>query len=46
MDFAVPADHRVKMKENKEKCQYVDLTRELKKIIEYESAQLHARYSH
>ena len=32
MDFAVPADHRVKLKEN-EKDKYLDLGRELKKKL-------------
>ena len=31
MDFAVPADHRVKLKENAKKVQSLDLDRELKK---------------
>ena len=31
MDFAIPADHRVKLKENKEIDKYLDLARELKK---------------
>ena len=31
MDFAVPADHRVKLKESEKKDKYLDLTRELKK---------------
>ena len=31
MDFAVPADHRVKLKESEKKDKYVDLARELKK---------------
>ena len=31
MDFAVPADHRVKLKENEKKVKYLDLARELKK---------------
>ena len=30
-DFAVPADHRVKLKENKKKNTYQNLVRELKK---------------
>ena len=30
MDFAVPADHRVKIKENKKINKYLDLARELK----------------
>ena len=36
VDFAVLADHRVKMKENEKKDKYLDLTRELKKIMEHE----------
>ena len=31
MDFAIPADHRVKLKENEKKNRYLDLARELKK---------------
>ena len=31
MDFAVPADHRVKLKECEQKDKYLDLARELKK---------------
>ena len=38
MDFVVPADHRVKLKENEKRDNYLDLARELKKIIEHESA--------
>ena len=34
MDFAVPADHRVKLKESEKKDKYLDLTRELKKTME------------
>ena len=30
VDFAVPADHRVKLKENEKKDKYLDLARELK----------------
>ena len=30
-DFAVPADHRLKIKENEKKDNYIDLTREVKK---------------
>ena len=38
VDFAVPADHRVKLKENEKKNKYVDFARELKKkSIEHES---------
>ena len=32
VDFAVPADHRVKMKENEKMDKYLDLARELKKL--------------
>ena len=32
MDFAVPADHRVKLKESEKKYKYLDLIRELKKL--------------
>ena len=32
MDFAVPADHRVKLKENEKKDKYLDLAREVKKM--------------
>ena len=32
MDFAVPADHRVKLKESEKKGKYLDLARELKKL--------------
>ena len=32
VDFAVPADHRVKLKESEKKDKYLDLTRELKKL--------------
>ena len=32
MDFAVPADHRVKLKENEKKDKHLDLARELKKL--------------
>ena len=31
VDFAVPADHRVKLKENEKMDKYLDLARELKK---------------
>ena len=37
MDFTVPADHRVKLKENEKWDKYLDLTRELKKTVEHES---------
>ena len=32
MVFAVPADHRIKLKEYKKKDKYLDLARELKKL--------------
>ena len=32
VDFAVPADHRIKLKECKKKDKYLDLARELKKL--------------
>ena len=32
MDFAIPADHRVKLKENLKKDRYQNLARELKKV--------------
>ena len=31
MNFAVPADHRLKLKESEKKDKYLDLARELKK---------------
>ena len=36
-DFAVPADHRINMKESEKKDQYLDLARELKKAVKHES---------
>ena len=32
MDFAIPADHRVKLKESEKKDKFIDLSRELKKL--------------
>ena len=32
MDFAVPANHRIKLMENEKKAKYLDLARELKKL--------------
>ena len=32
VDFAVPADHRIKLKECEKRDKYVDLARELKKL--------------
>ena len=37
MDFAVPANHRVELKESEKKETYLDLARELKKTVEHES---------
>ena len=37
MDFAIPADHREKTKKNGKKGTYLDLARELKTAMEYES---------
>ena len=36
VDFAVPADHRIKLKEREKKVKYLDLARESKKTIEHE----------
>ena len=35
VDFAVPADHRMKLKECEKKDKYLDLARELKKTMEH-----------
>ena len=32
MDFAVPADHRIKLKDGEKKDKYLDLARELKNL--------------
>ena len=37
VDFDVPADHRINLKESEKKDKYLDLARELKKTVEYES---------
>ena len=37
VDFAVSANHRVKLKENEKKAMYLDLARELNKTVEHES---------
>ena len=34
VDFAVPADHRINLKETEKKDKYLDLARELKKVVE------------
>ena len=36
VDFAVPADHRIKLKECEKKDKYLDLAKELKKTMEHE----------
>ena len=36
VDFAVSADHRIKLKVCEKKDKYLDLARELKKTIEHE----------
>ena len=51
VDFAVPVDRIVKLKESKKRDQYQDLAREVKKTLEYEidgdtNCNLFARYSH
>ena len=35
VDFAVPADHRIKLKECEKRDKYLDLARELKKTMEH-----------
>ena len=37
VNFAVPADHRIKLKECEKKDKYLNLARELKKTMEHES---------
>ena len=37
MDFAIPADHTVKLKGSKKKYKYLDQAKELKKTMEHES---------
>ena len=32
MDFVVPADHKIKLKEGEKRDKYLDLARELKKL--------------
>ena len=36
VDFAVPSDHRINLKESEKKDKYLDLARELKKGMVYE----------
>ena len=35
-DFSVPADHRIKLRQCEKEDKYIDLARELKKIVEQE----------
>ena len=37
VNFAVPADHRIKLKEFEKKDKYIYRARELKKTMEYEN---------
>ena len=51
MDFAVPANHTVKVKESEHRDKYQDLAWELKKSIKHESdgdtnCNWRARYGH
>ena len=36
VDFAIPSDHRIKLKEGEERDKYLDLARELKKTMKHE----------
>ena len=36
VDFSVPADHRIKLKECEKRDKYLDLARKLKKTMEHE----------
>ena len=44
LDFAVPADHRIKLKECEKKDKYLDLTRKLKKTMENEGDNYTSRH--
>ena len=37
MNFAVPADHRVKLKENEKRNKFIDFAIELKKTMKHKS---------
>ena len=37
VDFALPTDHRIKLKECEKRDKYLDLARELKKTVEHEN---------
>ena len=41
VDFAVPAEHRIKLKECEKRDKYLDLARELKKTTEHEGGRLY-----
>ena len=45
MDFAVPANHRVKLKENEKKDKYLDLARENERDV-YTICNCYSWYSH
>ena len=40
MDFAIPSDHIIKLKESEKKDKHLDLAKELKKAVEHESGDL------
>ena len=40
MDFAVPADHRVKLKEVEQKHEYLGLSKDLKKLCNIKVADI------
>ena len=44
MDSAVPADHRIKLKESEKKDKYLDLARALKKTMKHEGDNYANRY--
>ena len=44
VDFTVPADHRIKLKERDKKDKYIDLARELKKLLNMKS-EVHSNRS-
>ena len=41
VDFAVPADYRIKRKESEKKDKYLDIAKELKKTMEHEGDNYH-----
>ena len=40
MDFAIPADHRVRIKESEKIDEYLDLAREMKKLSKMKMTEL------